>query len=132
MPYCVPVCVRDGEPLAKISVAGIEFQMGVTELAALIRCARMDIPNASGPIHRTIEHFLHVADNVCNIVCSLSPPSKPEDTEKNRKRWVKTGIGGAQEFELITSKLAKLNKAIKQNWSAERKKFIKRGQQLFT
>lgn len=113
--FCVSVCVRDGEPLAKISVGGIEFQMGVTELLALIRCARMDISNVSGPIHRTIEHFLHTASNVCDIVCSLSPPSKPEDNEKNRKRWAKTGIGGVQEFELITSKLAKLNKAIKQN-----------------
>jgi len=130
-PLCVPVCVRDGEPLVKILVGGIEFQLGVTEFLLLVRCASADFSNASAVVRPTIADFLTAAQSVCELVCSLAPPASPEQNERNRTRWAETGIGGVQAVQPILSKLAEINAAVRRDWATEREAFAERGGQLF-
>lgn len=127
----VPVCVRDGEALATITVAGVEFQMGSGELSSLLACARMDVANAAEPVRRILGRFLELAIQVCDSTSCLSSDPPAADMEGNRKRWEKTGIGGAQDFGPLLAKLAELEEATKQDWDGERKKFTERNERLF-
>lgn len=136
----VPVCVRDGEEIARIIVAGVEFQMGVSELGTIIRCTMMDICNASGPTQRALGHFPLIALQVCDLICCLGTPGRPADDECNRQRWADTGIGGVQDLATITAKLAAIDEAHRlilsarnatELWKAEQAKFAARGQRLF-
>ena len=130
--FCVPVCVRDGEQLATIQVAGIEFQMGITELRNLIGCAKMDMANASEPIRRVFEPFLAVAITVCDLAASLSPQVDGADMEANRERWAQTGIGGVQKLGPLIRKVSELRAATQVDWAGQRAEFAERGQRLFT
>ena len=128
---CVPVCVRDGEQLVKIQIAGVEFQMDIGEFAYIIDCVNMDICHASAPVRRLIERFLQVANEVNTAACCLAPSLTQEEMKRNHKRWLETGIGGVQELQPVVNKLLKLNKAIREDWEAEKKKFAERDCRLF-
>lgn len=127
----VPVCVRDGEPVATITVAGVEFRMGIGELQTVLGCAQMDIKNASGPAQRCVGQFLGIAIEVCGMACSLSPKPEEADMDVNLQRWEATGVGGVCDLDAITGRLAELRQAVKVDWANEREKFADRGHRLF-
>ncbi len=108
----VPVCVRDGEQTATISVAGIEFRMGVGELLDVLSAAEVEIRPASPEILRAIQGFLILGVEVCKAACSLARPGSDADMEANRMRWEATGLGGVQDLEPLRKKLASRVRAL--------------------
>ena len=81
------IAVYDGEPPCKLVFCGVEIEIGLTPLKAIVDCARMDLREASGPTRRMLEFPLFVLQQALDMVTTLSPSLSAEDDEANRKRW---------------------------------------------
>ena len=109
------ICVYDGELPCKLVFAGIEIQLGISALKSIIDCANMDLREASGPTQRMLNKPLFVLQRTLELITSLEKPPSKEDSETNRERWEKTGVGGQTDLVNLESRIECWEKEFKTN-----------------
>lgn len=99
------ICRRDGEQACLIEFHGVRVELGITELQALVRCALMDLGNASPAVRRALEKPLKLISEMIDVATSIELPPNLEDMEKNRQRWQETGLGGVTDLSEMEASL---------------------------
>ena len=100
------ICRRNGEQPCFIEFHGVRVELGITELRALLKCALMDLRNASGPTRLTLDKPVRLLSELCDVATALGPAPNAVDMETNRQRWQDTGIGGETDTSALEQRLA--------------------------